>query len=400
MSRAAFFALPTHGHVNPTLPMVAELVRRGEQIDYHATEPFRGMVERTGARFVPLPDAIARVDRIDPGDGLFVLAEALLEATAELLPALLGPLEQRRPDYLIHDSMAPWGMLLAQRLKLRAVATFPSFGNLPERSPLPPLPILLAAMGGFRGLGANLRRLRRRRTVAREISARWGVEELAFANVISNPADLNIVFTSEEFQHSKRGLDDRFRFVGPCLSSRAPDPGFPIAELEGRKVLFMSMGTVFRPRVPIYRQCAEAFADSDWVVVLAYGSCEEPGPLPKNCIARRFVPQLEVLARATAFISHGGMNSVSEALCREVPLLIYPQAADQFLVARRVQQLGVGQRVGPRDFAPSRLRRRVEQLCADAGIRERVGRLGRSLREAGGAARAADEVLGFLKSRS
>lgn len=33
-----FFMLPYHGHINPTLSVAEELVRRGEQIVYYTTE--------------------------------------------------------------------------------------------------------------------------------------------------------------------------------------------------------------------------------------------------------------------------------------------------------------------------------------------------------------------------
>ena len=51
MATAIFFGLPAHGHTNPTLPIVAELVRQGEHIIYYSTEEFRPTIEATGADF-------------------------------------------------------------------------------------------------------------------------------------------------------------------------------------------------------------------------------------------------------------------------------------------------------------------------------------------------------------
>ena len=49
MAKAVFFNIPAHGHVNPTLPLVQELVRRGETVIYYAIEDFRRKIEATGA---------------------------------------------------------------------------------------------------------------------------------------------------------------------------------------------------------------------------------------------------------------------------------------------------------------------------------------------------------------
>ena len=51
----AFVSLPAHGHVNPMLPVVAELARRGWRISYATGERFRPEVEKAGATLVPTP---------------------------------------------------------------------------------------------------------------------------------------------------------------------------------------------------------------------------------------------------------------------------------------------------------------------------------------------------------
>ena len=55
-----------------------------------------------------------------------------------------------------------------------------------------------------------------------------------------------------------------------------------------------------------------------------------------------YVNQIAVLEKADAFITHCGMNSVSEALYFKVPLVMYPQTNEQKGVAFRVNELGAG----------------------------------------------------------
>ena len=55
----AFVSLGAFGHVNPTLSVVTELVKRGVRVTYFTTEDFRRIIEPTGAKFVPVPSWMA-----------------------------------------------------------------------------------------------------------------------------------------------------------------------------------------------------------------------------------------------------------------------------------------------------------------------------------------------------
>src|SRR5438067_10614640 len=107
----------------------------------------------------------------------------------------------------------------------------------------------------------------------------------------------------------------------------------------------MPLGTDVTEQAKISRPCLEAFADSDRKVVLSVGkwtNIAALGSVPRNIIVKEFVPQLELLQRTALFVTHGGMNSVSEALYYGVPFVVIPQTADQNLAGRRIEQLGAG----------------------------------------------------------
>ena len=50
MTKALFLGLPLHGHTNPSLPLVRELVGRGDEVVYYSADPFAARIEQTGAR--------------------------------------------------------------------------------------------------------------------------------------------------------------------------------------------------------------------------------------------------------------------------------------------------------------------------------------------------------------
>jgi MGT family glycosyltransferase len=137
--------------------------------------------------------------------------------------------------------------------------------------------------------------------------------------------------------------------------------------------------------VEFYRLCLAAFADTDWHVAMAIGDRTDPaelGEIPANLEVRPYFPQQAVLARANAFITHAGMNSVMESLWHQVPMVAVPQTPEQAANADRVEQLGAGQVLA---------RPTVEELrqavlaVTDPSVARSLGELRRSIDRAGGA---------------
>ena len=157
----------------------------------------------------------------------------------------------------------------------------------------------------------------------------------------------------------------------------------------------MSLGTTFNDAPAFYQACFEAFADQPYQVLLSTGgrAMTLPEP-PANVRVMPFVPQMEVLSRASVFVTHGGMNSANEGLWRGVPMVVVPQRGDQFLVARRMAELGAGVAITPAEVTSERLRDAVGRLIAESSFRDRARALGASLVAAGGPVRAADEIHG------
>lgn len=100
-----------------------------------------------------------------------------------------------------------------------------------------------------------------------------------------------------------------------------------------------------------------------------------------------------MLEKAALFITHAGMGSVMEALSCGVPLLLHPQAADQFLVTSRAVKLGVGKRLKVRDLAPQRLRDLAAAVMNDATLKQRVGEQRAAIAASPGVEHAAQLIL-------
>ena len=122
------------------------------------------------------------------------------------------------------------------------------------------------------------------------------------------------------------------------------------------------------------------------------------GPAPRNFSVQSFVRQLDVLQRASVFVTHGGMNSVSESLSYGVPLVVIPQMSEQELVGRRVEPLGAGLYLARPKAAAATLRESVERVLGNERFRKQAGVVRESFLAAGGVTRAADAIMAFTRT--
>jgi MGT family glycosyltransferase len=397
MTKTLFFNIPAHGHMNPTLPLVQELVRRGETVIYYSIEEFRKKIEATGARcrtYESLSPAVrfdfGGDDRSSPS--LPKIARVMIEFCERSLPFLLDATRADAPDYILHDFTCIWGKYVSQILEIPAIATIPQFPVNMKRRPDPYPGMYSDVVRMF--LGGLPAFIRFRRT-ANRISQQYPVHRAGLWDMLANHEDLNIVFTSRYFQPHAEDFDDSFLFVGPSIAERDETLDFPLP-LGGGLLVYISLGTILNINVAFYQYCFEAFGDTEKRIVLSVGADTELdslGAIPENFVIRNYVPQLEILKRADLFVTHGGMNSVSEGLWYGVPLVVIPQGSDQYLVAKRVETLNAGLALDRRRMTPETLRQAVDAVVVDEEIRANIETIQESFRQAGGFERAADEIV-------
>jgi len=394
--RIDIFNVPAHGHTNPTLPVVAELVRRGAHVRYFTTPEFRAQIEGLGATFVDIAPLLPP-DAVRPDSNLFRLADTLLRATESVVATWLPELRRNPPDVIVHDSLCPWGRTLARLLGVPSVGSITTFVLSPAAALSSPA--LLGEVAGMWVAGAAARQSFRR--VAARLRAQHGVSYRSPLSVLSQMGETNVVYTSPTLQPAADQRSGRFSFVGPSLSNTHRPLDFDLK--DGVPLVYVSLGTLRNDAPMFYRACLRAFEHEPVQIVLSVGAAVEVaalGPVPPNVTVRRSVPQLAVLARTSVFVTHGGMNSVHEALAFGVPMLVVPQGSDQRLVGERVRAVGAGLLLSARRVTPNLLGERVRRLLSDSRYREASARVGAEALSLGGAARAAKVILacGLAKS--
>ncbi|MGH9723231.1 MAG: macrolide family glycosyltransferase [Bryobacteraceae bacterium] len=398
MAKALFLSLPLAGHINPSLSLVRELVGRGDEVFYYATDPFAARIEQAHSRYRPYRNAFLADMRQLP-ERTHELSWLLMRTTAEVLDEHLEAFRAQRPDYLITDSVAPWGQWAAEILGVPVVTSVSTFAF--NRRVL----AFAAARGIWprspRLIWSKLRHVVNALRLGRQLGRQHGVRGPGITGLVMGRSDLNIVYTSSHFQPCGETFDDRFQFIGPSLADRSETADFPWDQLSRPVIVYASLGTLFNTDATFYRKCFEAFRHEDLQVVLSIGSnvpSESLGPAPPNFIVQPHVPQLDLLQRAAVSITHGGMNSVSESLYHGVPVVVIPQMSEQAIIGRRVEDLGAGLYVAKEDVTADKLRESVQRLLSEDGFGRQAALVRESFRTAGGVARAADAILRFTRA--
>jgi len=393
MGIGIFFNVPAHGHINPTLPIVNELVKRGETIIYYSTEAFREKIEKAGARYKPYSFSLPQGPT--SGGNFVNLAGMLLKATEEVMSEEMNYIRKLQPDYIIHDSMCPWGKYMAKHLGIKAVNTTSTFvfsGETTNKADGFRKKILKMALE--EGIGKIFDIV----STNRRLKVEYGVDG-KIMDLFRNQEELNIVFTSLQFQPDGAKLGNKFVFIGPSIYDRKDAQDFSFENIGDRKLVYISLGTIANERLDFYRECIKAFSKSEFNVLISIGSKvnkKEFGVVPSNIYIENYVPQIEVLKRASLFISHGGMNSVNEALYFGVPLLIFPQQPEQVMVAKRVEELGAGICITKKEIDSEYLFKKSVYIIESRSFYESAGKIGEDFREAGGYKAGADAILNYV----
>ena len=383
MSRILFMGPHGHGHVTPMLGIAGELVTRGHEAVFAAPGEYEEGVAASGADFHRVR---SEWDSLDADEVPQMHGREMVRAMRLLLDETTAMVEQLadlpRPDLVVHDgTLGWWGRILAHRWEVPSVETWPNFvgnkhWNMSRYVRINPFsPRFLLTM------------LRIGRYIRSE-----GMPDVG-AFMQGRFANARIVTLPRSFQPRGETFSGH-DFVGPIIADRsfqgewnAPAPGLP--------VVLVSLGTAYNNQPEFFRMVAESARGRPWHVVMAVGEqveVDDLGNLPPNVEPHKRVPQLAVLKRAQAFVTHAGMGSTLESLALKVPMVAIPQMAEQQANADRIRDLGVGESLDRRAITPDALWNAIDRVAHDSQIARRLADMSAEIAASGGAKAGADVV--------
>ncbi|MBC2902080.1 macrolide-inactivating glycosyltransferase [Streptomyces sp. PSKA01] len=391
----AMFSIAAHGHVNPSLEVIRELVARGHRVTYAIPPVFAEKVAETGAEpklwnsTLPGPDA-------DPeawGSTLLDNVEPFLADAIQALPQLIEAYDGDEPDLVLHDITSYPARVLAHRWGVPCVSLSPN----------------LVAWEGYEEevaepMWAEPKKTERGKAYYARFRS-WLEENgvTLHPDPFAGRPDRSLVLIPKALQPNADRVDESvYSFVGACQGDRGAEGEWQ-RPAGAERVVLVSLGSAFTKQPGFYRECVRAFGElPGWHLVLQIGRHVDPaelGDVPANVEVRSWVPQLAALKQADLFVTHAGAGGSQEGMATATPMIAVPQAVDQFGNAEMLQALGVARKLLTEEATAEALRETALALVDDSEVARRLKEIQAQMAEEGGTRRAADLIEDELPAR-
>lgn len=389
MARLLFVVPPLAGHVNPTVSVGRELAARGHAVAWTGHPEVVPDLIGDDAEFLPVADAVppevveAVVERSaglrGPAALRFLWRDVLMPLAHTMTAGVHAAVDAFGPDVLVVDQQALAGAAVAEQGGLPWATSATTSAELTDP---------LAAMGR---VGDWVRSQMRAYLEAAGLAP----AHAARLDPRVSP-HLLLAFTTAALV-GDIAVPPQTAFVGPSITTRPDATPFPWDWLDDRRPLVLvSLGTLnWQDGERFFARAVEALAALD-VQGVVVAPPDMVGSLPADVVVRPRVPQLALMARTAAVVTHGGHNTVCEALAHGLPLVVAPIRDDQPIVAGQVVAAGAGVRVRFGRVTAEGLRAAIDLVLTEPDHRAAAGRVRASFAAAGGAAAAADRLEGLV----
>lgn len=374
--KVLFVVTPAHGHFNPVVPLARALAAARHDVRVATSRSFCGSVAEAGLR--PLPAGmdwlesdfarffprLADLDPVRQGMALGSVFDYFVPRS--MLPDLQAVAAAWRPDLVVNEPGGTAGQLLAE---LRGLPWATVCGSIPVFRHPASFPTDEAMLLELREVlaGPHSRGgLRRELGLPGEEPEPW-----LFLDMV--PPSLHLLSARHLLRNAHPLRPVPFNLGG----AEDADWAWMARQADERPTLLVGLGTVFHRAPDALRAVLQGTADLRCSVVVSIGDLDpaQLGPVPANARLLPWVPHDRVLPRCAVFVNHGGTGGVMKSLVAGIPMLVLPQAANQFISALRVRSSGAGRFLLPVQVTPDAVRREVRRLLEDPVHRLNARRL-------------------------
>lgn len=368
-----FINLPYYGHVIPTIGLVQELIKRDCKVTYLLPFDWKDKFKESGATFYGYKNHRQLSEQIK---NTYAAAESIIE----------------KYDLVVYEQFFFLGKHLAEKYNKPVVRIFTAPVTnrqlmdefIETKGPLSVFKHKWIARAFTKGIAKNI-----------SLKTDNWLDE-----IIYNPPQLNLAYTLREYQPYEAEFPKKqYKFLGPSIYERKAEK-FNFVKGEN-PVVYISLGTVVKGAVHFFQNCVEAFRGENVDVIISVGrsfDIKKLKSMPTNIHIFNSVPQLEVLRIADIFVTHGGMNSVSEALVYGTPMVVIPFTADQPINARCVEKLGVGKCLASSAINKNSIKDSVLSVLSDANIKNNITNFQELISHAPGNAGGAEMIINYYEN--
>jgi MGT family glycosyltransferase len=402
---------PVPGHIHPFGALGRELMERGHSVTVVHMADLETRVRAEGLEFVPigqtdhpmgsLPDSLAALGRLNGMAALRFTIRAVAKTTGMMLrdgPRAIG---SAGIEMLLVDQTEPAGGTIAEHLGLPFVTVCNALMLNREPDVPPPFtpwkyrPDLLGRSRNRLGYAISGRMLRPVSKLVAAHRRKWGLP----AHKTPDESFSTLAQIAQQpriFDFPRRQLPACFHYAGPLRKPALRPVDFPWESLDGRPLIYASLGTLQNKRPDVFRTFAEAAAGLDAQLVITHGGAlqgQQLEALPGKPVVVSYAPQLEVLRRARLTLTHAGLNTVLDSLSQGVPAIAIPITYEQPAIAERLRRTGAGEILPFPALRADRLRALIEQVLRDDVYLTKARVMAESIQASGGVKSAADVIL-------
>jgi MGT family glycosyltransferase len=348
-----------------------------------------------------MAESLAKLGTLSGRQALNYTVNLVRQSTEALLREAPSRIETLGIDALIVDQVSPAGGTVANYLQLPFVSLCSAL-ILNREINIPPYfttwpyqPNLLGQLRNRLGYRAQAKIVKPVTEVINRYRQAWHLP------IQTSPNDrysglAQISQQPSAFEFPRQELPAWFHFTGPYHNATGrPTADFPWEQLTGQPLIYASLGTIQHGLIEIFQRIAEACVGLDAQLVLSLGGATGIDSLPTfpgNPLVCRYVPQLEILKKASLVITHAGLNTTLEALSNGVPLVALPIANDQPGVAARIAWSGCGEFIPVKQVTVPKLASAIRQVLENPNYRQQAQRLQKDIQLSGGLSQAVNII--------
>lgn len=403
------------GHLNPLIALSQELQRRGHRVTFFEKPKIEERVRKAGLSFVPLRTGKFSMQGSVPNGRTGILKDiSTLRSNVarvrfeieQYLKETPSALAAEGIDALLINEIALTGPTVAQLVRLPyflIATTVPHHFGWSGRFWRGPswLTGHRASTSWISWLGIRcleLSALRTRGPIRRALDAERRKLKLGAVRAIPKdfPCLAHITQLPQclDFEHVAQSAE--IYYSGPWISRTArAHVDFPWDRIDGRPLIYATLGTTRNVQPSVFRMIAQACADLNLQLVIALGNRMDPellADLPGEPLVIRFAPQLELIKLARVVISHAGPNTSFEALMEGKPMIVIPLAYDQPAIAARLAHFGIAKVLPFKRLSVNKLRAALMNVLSDSTYEQAAQKMRQKLRSVDGTRRAADII--------
>ena len=415
--KALALVIPASGHINLMCCLIKELVtKKNFHVILFSVQKYKDLVKKSGAEYREFENSLY-IDEFDSNIQFLEIYELIMEASKIYVPQLIDFCNSEKPDLILCDATTIYGRYLMNYLEKmdkmkklnytlpKNVIVHPSFAFYMGIYPNNREAKLFLGKINFNFFKHYIKLCFKQRKINKQFGLTLPSNITQMNNVMTNSKNqLQICGVIHELQPKADNLINIFKFIGCCISDEVRNIEIKNEKLKDildnfepinpnpsdktrKKLIYVSLGTVFNDNISAFERIIQAFVSfdnepsltnsniklNDLEMIISCGNVvyekfqhkikNENYKIPENILILPSVPQIEILKRASLFITHAGMNSTSETIHYGVPVICLPIMGDQPLVAIRIcDELNFGKRFDHTKFTSDEMRKWMHEL--------------------------------------